>query len=77
MDRLWRVFQLLRDPRVKGLPKWLVVGALAYLVSPVDLVPEILTPVFGFFDDAVFVWLAFRWLLRSDPSEKGRPEIRS
>jgi uncharacterized membrane protein YkvA (DUF1232 family) len=76
MGRIWKAFQLLRDPRVKGLPRWLVIGALVYLVSPVDLVPEILTPVFGFLDDAVFLWLAFRWLLRSDPDAKGRPELR-
>ena len=77
MGRLIRVFQLLRDPRVKALPRWLVIAALVYLVSPVDLVPEVVTPVFGFIDDAVFVWLAFRWLLRSDPDRKGTPELRS
>ena len=76
MGRIWRAFQLLRDPRVKGLPRWTVIAALIYLVSPVDFVPEILTPVFGYLDDAVFVWLAFRWLLRSDPDTKERPQVR-
>jgi uncharacterized membrane protein YkvA (DUF1232 family) len=76
MGRIWRAFQLLRDPRVKGLPRVAVVAALAYLVWPADLVPEIVAPVVGFLDDAVFTWLAFRWLLRSDPDKKGTPEIR-
>jgi len=76
MGRLLRVFQLLRDPRVKALPRWLVIAALVYLVSPIDLVPEMVNPFIGYIDDAVFVWLAFRWLLRSDPDAKGPPEIR-
>jgi uncharacterized membrane protein YkvA (DUF1232 family) len=70
MGRFWKIMQLLRDPRVRGLPRAAVWVALIYLVSPVDIVPEILTPVFGFLDDAVFLWLAFRWLLRNDPESK-------
>lgn len=70
MGRFWKVVQLLRDPRVRGLPRAAVWVALIYLLSPVDIVPEILTPVFGFLDDAVFLWLAFRWLLRNDPEPK-------
>jgi uncharacterized membrane protein YkvA (DUF1232 family) len=70
MGRFWKIVQLLRDPRVRGLPRAAVWVALIYLLSPVDIVPEIVTPVFGFLDDAVFLWLAFRWLLRNDPESK-------
>lgn len=73
MGRFWKVLQLLRDPRVRGLPRMAVIAALVYLVWPVDLVPEIVTPVFGFLDDAVFLWLSFRWLLRSDPDQRKLP----
>ena len=75
MGRLIRIFQLLRDPRVRGLPRWAVVAALVYFISPIDLIPEALTPLFGFIDDAVVLWLAFRWLLRSDPDAKEPPQI--
>ena len=68
LDRLRRVAALMRDPRVGKLPRYLVLLAVVYLVSPVDLVPEILTPVFGFLDDAVLLWLSLRWLIRSDPT---------
>jgi uncharacterized membrane protein YkvA (DUF1232 family) len=71
LTRLRRVIQLLRDPRVGGLPRVAVIAAVLYLVSPVDLVPELLTPVFGFFDDATVLWLSLRWLLKRDPD---RPE---
>lgn len=75
MGRLWRIVQLLRDPRVRGLPRVAVVAALIYFISPVDFIPEALTPVFGYIDDAVFLWLSFRWLLRNDPDVKERPLV--
>ena len=73
MGRFWKVLKLLRDPRVRGLPRMAVIAALIYLVWPVDLVPEIVTPLFGFLDDAVVLWLSFRWLLRSDPDQPKLP----
>ncbi|HVR69361.1 MAG TPA: YkvA family protein [Vicinamibacteria bacterium] len=65
LGRLRRVVTLLRDPRMPRLPRYLVLLALVYLVSPVDFVPELLNPVFGYLDDAVLLWLSFRWLIRS------------
>jgi len=67
LDRVRRVLALLRDPRVPRLPRILVGVAVLYLLSPVDLVPELLTPIFGFFDDAMVLWLSIRWLVRSGP----------
>ena len=67
LDRLRRVAMLMRDPRVGKLPRYLVMLAVVYLLSPVDFVPEILNPVFGFLDDAVLLWLSLRWLIKSDP----------
>ena len=75
MGRLWKIVQLLRDPRVRGLPRAAVIAALIYFISPVDFIPEAITPLFGFIDDAVFLWLSFRWLLRSDPEAKERPQV--
>jgi uncharacterized membrane protein YkvA (DUF1232 family) len=76
VGRLWKLVRLLRDPRVKGLPRAAVIAAVLYLLWPVDLVPELLTPLFGFLDDAMFLWLSFRWLAKSDPDAKERPELR-
>lgn len=67
LDRLRRVVMLLRDPRMPRLPRYLVLLAVVYLLSPVDFVPEILFPVFGYLDDALLLWLSFRWLVRSAP----------
>jgi uncharacterized membrane protein YkvA (DUF1232 family) len=74
MDALKRVAALLGDPRVKKLPRFAVVAAVLYAISPVDLVPEIVLPLVGWLDDATLVWLSLRWLLKSDPERPKLPE---
>jgi uncharacterized membrane protein YkvA (DUF1232 family) len=66
--RLQRVLALLRDPRVGRLPRFGVLAAAAYLLWPIDLLPDFLVPVGGYLDDAVLLWLSVRWLFKSDPS---------
>ena len=50
------LFGLLTDRRVEALDKMLVVGAIAYILSPLDFIPDFL-PFFGQVDDA-FLLLA-------------------
>ena len=72
LARLRQAAALLTDPRVKKLPRFAVVFALAYLLWPVDLVPDFLVPVAGYLDDAVLLWLSMRWLFKSAPAEPER-----
>jgi uncharacterized membrane protein YkvA (DUF1232 family) len=59
--------RLLRDERVSGYHKAVLWLLLAYIVSPVDVVPDFI-PIAGQLDDAVVVALVLRFLLRrSDP----------
>lgn len=57
----------------------LIVLALAYLVSPVDLMPEMLLTVFGLGDDAVVaLWLGGMFLAETDRFlgwERSRPVV--
>ncbi len=53
---------LLTDPRVSGMDKLLVAGALAYIVMPVDLVPDFI-PFFGEVDDVYLLVLALQRLI--------------
>src|SRR6476661_4397681 len=63
-----RLWVALRHPAAPG---WLKVGAaliVAYVISPIDLVPDVL-PIIGVVDDFVIVPLAIRWLLNRLPPE--------
>jgi uncharacterized membrane protein YkvA (DUF1232 family) len=57
INRIKLVVRLLGDRRVSALVKLIPIGALAYLISPVDLAPGIALPVIGALDDAAIVWL--------------------
>ena len=61
---LWRA---LRHPQA---PRWLklgVVGIVLYVLSPIDLIPDVI-PVIGVLDDIVLVPLAIRFLLNRLPA---------
>ena len=56
--------------RHPAAPAWLKVGAalvVAYLISPIDLIPDAI-PFVGLIDDIVLVPLAIRWLLGRVPA---------
>ena len=55
-----------RDSRLSGSRRAAVVGAAAYLASPIDLVPGII-PVAGQLDDAAVALLGLRFALRGLP----------
>jgi uncharacterized membrane protein YkvA (DUF1232 family) len=64
LPNLVRLFRaLLRDPRVPRRSKVLLGFAIAWFVSPIDLVPEFI-PVLGPLDDAVVAALVLRHVLR-------------
>ena len=54
---------LLGDGAVPARCKLALVGLVAYLVSPIDLVPDFV-PVVGMLDDAILVALTLRWIVR-------------
>lgn len=51
------------DPRVPRRAKWLAAAAVAYAVSPIDIIPDFI-PVIGHVDDLLIVpalaWLALK-----------------
>ena len=58
----------LRHPAAPRWLKWGAAGIVLYVLSPIDLIPDVL-PVIGLVDDLVLVPLAIRWLLQRLPPE--------
>lgn len=60
LELLYKVAQLwcvLQKPEVPAKDKALIMGALGYLISPLDFIPD-LTPVLGYSDDLVAISFA-------------------
>lgn len=64
--------RLIRDRRVPRRKKLLLIGLVAYLALPFDLVPDFI-PIAGQLDDVIVVALALRSLLRGG----GEPLVRA
>jgi uncharacterized membrane protein YkvA (DUF1232 family) len=56
------LFRLMGDRRVRLLDKGLVLGVVAYILMPVDLIPDVLG-VLGWADDLFLLGLALRRLV--------------
>ena len=61
---LWRA---LRHPHAPGWLRLGAIGIVLYVLSPIDLIPDVI-PVVGWLDDIVLVPLAIRFLLNRLPS---------
>jgi len=62
-------YRLFKDRRVPLHLKAILILALAYLVSPIDLIPDWLIPLLGQVDDAIVLIVAMRYFLRNCPPE--------
>jgi uncharacterized membrane protein YkvA (DUF1232 family) len=61
-DYLRLLAGLMRDPRVSKLDRGLVVAAAAYIVLPLDFIPDVI-PFLGEVDDVFLLVLALRRLV--------------
>jgi len=63
------VLRLLKDKRVPLSGKIAFCFGLAYLIWPLDLIPALLQPVLGSFDDAAVLLITLRILLHQTPPD--------
>lgn len=64
-----KVYQLLlKDSRVPRPSKWLLGLAIGYLLSPIDLIPDLI-PVLGQIDDLIIVPFLLTLALRVIPNQ--------
>ena len=55
-----------RDPRTPWYAKLLIMGVVAYALSPVDLIPDFI-PVLGYLDDIILIPIGISLALRLVP----------
>ena len=67
--RIKLILRLMGDRRVSIWLKILPVGGLLYLLSPIDLIPDIALPVIGYLDDALVIWLCETLFVALCPDE--------
>lgn len=60
---LLHVARYFRDPAVPGWRKWVGLLSVLYVLSPVDLIPDVL-PVIGWLDDVGVLGLALTFVTR-------------
>jgi uncharacterized membrane protein YkvA (DUF1232 family) len=70
----WRLF---RDKRVPLYLKAMLVTAVIYFISPVDLIPELLNPFIGFVDDIVVISLAMKGFIKLAPKDVVAEHVRA
>ncbi len=62
----WRLFW---DGRVPLRLKSMLVAAIVYFLSPIDLIPEILIPFLGIADDFLLLYYVLKYFVRLSPRE--------
>jgi len=57
-----------RDPRVSPVARFLIAIIIAYILSPVDLIPDFI-PVIGYLDDLLLLPLGIALVIRMIPED--------
>jgi uncharacterized membrane protein YkvA (DUF1232 family) len=67
--RIKLIARLMADKRVSFWPKLLPIGALAYVISPIDLIPGGVIPIVGAVDDVAILWFGVSMFIELCPPE--------
>jgi len=68
MAKVYVLYSGIRDPRIKLHVKILSLLIVAYVVSPIDLIPDFI-PILGLLDEAILVPIAISLVVRLIPCE--------
>jgi uncharacterized membrane protein YkvA (DUF1232 family) len=64
--QLWALFLAFKDPETPAMAKAIIIAAIAYATSPIDLIPDFI-PVLGQLDDLIIVPALISLALRMIP----------
>ena len=67
-SRVYCLYRGMYDPRVPWYVKLLTILVLAYVISPVDIIPDFI-PVLGLLDEVILVPVAIALIVRLMPAE--------
>ena len=78
IDEVVAAYYAMLDPRTPARPRLILLGALAYFVAPIDVVPDFIFAL-GFVDDASVLMAALaavRGAIREEHREAARRALR-
>ncbi len=75
--RVKLILRLIRDRRVSFWLKIIPIGGLIYLVSPLDLIPDIALPVIGELDDAAILYITNALFIELCPPAIVREHVKA
>lgn len=70
----WRLF---RDKRMPFYLKLMLVLTFFYIISPIDLIPELLNPLLGVTDDLALLIFALKYFVKLAPNDVVAEHIES
>lgn len=65
---VYTLYHGMRDPRVPWYVKVLTLLVIAYVISPIDIIPDFI-PVIGLLDDVILVPIAITLIMKLMPEE--------
>ncbi len=75
--RVKLIVRLIGDKRVNPWLKIIPVAGLVYLISPLDIIPDIMLPVIGELDDAAVLWLTNYLFIELCPPEIVQEHVKA
>ena len=74
--RIKLILHLIGDRRVNPWLKILPIGGLLYLISPLDIIPDIALPIIGELDDLAILWLTNYLFIEMCPPDVVKEHIK-
>ncbi len=75
--RVKLILRLIRDRRVSPWLKIIPIAGIVYLISPLDIIPDIALPVIGELDDAAILWLTNYLFIELCPPEVVNEHVKA
>ena len=70
LPKLFKLYyRLFKDPRTPFYLKLILTLTIIYVISPIDLFPDLMIPIIGHVDDLIIMIAALQYFLKKCPPE--------